>query len=136
MTEALGQETILDRLDRIEASMADIGAALEVRDETDSALKVLADDLLGYRKQILAEAHLAEGESCEQRILDRLSRDVALRFPHRKIVETLLGQYDPSTGEFGALVFSRLVRDARASKSRAKSYLSELQYRRVHRTLA
>ena len=59
----------------------------------------------------------------------QLSRDVALRFPHRKIVEALLRQYDPSTGGFRALPFSRLVREARVSKSRAKSYLSALQHR-------
>lgn len=129
MAGAASERLILDRLDRIEAGMTRLGARFEARHATDAALGVLADGLAAYRRRVLEEAHATAAAVAQRRVLDRLCRDEALGFPHRKIVEALVRQYDPLNGTFRELAFSRLVRAARVGKSRTKGYLSLLERR-------
>ena len=52
--------------------------------------------------------------------------DQSLRYPHRKIVEYLLTQYDHQRQQYIEIHFSELVRKARLGKNFAKSYLLHL----------
>jgi len=58
---------------------------------------------------------------------EKIRNDKDLRFPHRKILEFLLGQYDFEKKEWREVNFSRIVREARIGKNKAKSYLTLLE---------
>jgi len=65
-----------------------------------------------------------------QRLLARIIQDTELRFPHRKILETLICQWDPGKALFKELHFSLLVRHARVGKQAAKQHLTLLVSKR------
>ena len=58
---------------------------------------------------------------------ERIRNDVELRFPHRKILDVFLGQYDFAHAQFRELQYSRLVKHARIGKSKANTYLGLLE---------
>jgi hypothetical protein len=57
----------------------------------------------------------------------RIRADTSLGFPHRKVLDFLLEQHDPATGQFKDVHFSALVRAARIGKNMAKDYLALLE---------
>lgn len=57
----------------------------------------------------------------------RIRADKTLRFPHRKILDFLLGEYDSAKDEFNEIHFSRLVKASRVGKNMAKGYLAVLE---------
>jgi hypothetical protein len=116
-------------LARIEAALGAVVERLDRRAEIDEALGVLTAGLAEYRQRILGEVAARQEGARRSHILERLSHDAALGFPHRKLVECLLAQRELSTGSFAALSFSRLVRLARVGKSRSKAYLADLEAR-------
>lgn len=61
------------------------------------------------------------------KLFEKIRNDKELRFPHRKILESLLGQYDFEKSKFKEVHFSRLVREARVGKNMAGSYLRLLE---------
>ena len=80
--------------------------------------------LHAYRKQHLSIA------STPHRLLALFSTDPELRFPHRKILECLLQQYDLEAAAFSELPFSKLVRISRVGKQAARDYLNFLKQKR------
>ena len=58
---------------------------------------------------------------------ERVRVDKELHHPHRKILDFLIGEYDPANKRFGESHFSRLVKEARLGKNMAKQYLSLLE---------
>lgn len=114
---------ILLRLDRLEESL--VGTLRDIQQRLSSGqevIQVFSDGLQAYKKRCIGEVH----SGSHPRIIERIRQDRQLRFPHRKIVETLLSQYDFKEQGFTELHFSRLVREARVGKNRAKGYLSLL----------
>lgn len=120
---------IADRLDRLEENVTRLDAIQRSRSAVDDVLGVLAEGLAAYRQRLLREHSVAEAAVAERRLLGRVARDEALRFPHRRLLEALLAQYDAVSGSYGELPFSRLVRVAKVGKSRARGYLSLLERR-------
>jgi len=57
----------------------------------------------------------------------KVRSDSELRYPHKKIMEKLIGNFDYSTREFKERTFSQLVKDARLGKNKASSYLADLE---------
>ena len=80
-----------------------------------------------YTENLLKEAGGSRSKQVLEHWRSRIRDDKDLRFPHRKILQALMEEYDFSTGEFRPVHFSRLVREARVGKNMAKSYLSLLQ---------
>ncbi len=101
-------------LDRIEGQIA-AGSTL---------FEVFNGGLEAYRRKDVAHFRHA---TAQQMWHIRSQADPDLLFPHRKILECLLRQYDDMTDQFGELHFSALVRQARVSKSRAARYLAALE---------
>ena len=126
---ASGTGQILERLGRIEQSVAAIGAKLDQRGPVHEVLGVFSDGLAAYRRRILDTNGRARVHDLRCQLVARMIQDQALGYPHRKIVERLLEQYDPTTGRFHETPFNRLVRIARVGKSRAKNYLALLERR-------
>ncbi|MFQ5787153.1 MAG: hypothetical protein ACE5H1_04155 [Thermodesulfobacteriota bacterium] len=110
---------ILDRLGRIETLLA-LGS---------EPFAFYADALEAYRKRVLK----GQSEESQRHVIDKLRErfalDKELRFPHRKILDSLLSHYDFKKGAFQEIHFSALVEKARIGKSVANRYLSFLESR-------
>ena len=64
--------------------------------------------------------------SKNSQLFQKITQDSTLRYPHRKILEFLSGQYDYQHGRFKEIHFSALVRECRLGKNKAKEYLGLL----------
>jgi hypothetical protein len=114
---------ILERLTRLEESLAKGFRQVEEslaggRD----VFHVFSQGLKCYREELLRGSE-------HTIILERIRADRELRFPHRKVLDCLLGQYDFSERAFKEMHFSKLVKEARLGKNMAKSYISFLEER-------
>lgn len=88
-------------------------------------LRLLADGVRAYRERLATEfsrVGLSEQQAWWQRIRD----DPMIGYPHRKILDYLLGRYDERRGCFLEVTFSALVNGARVGKNRANGYLQVL----------
>ncbi len=114
----------LEKLSRIERAlsvgMEQVEAQLETR---QAVLSVLREGLRAYKG--LREPRASRRKFREQ-FSEVIRSDKELGFPHRKILDCLLGKYDPAKDDFTEIHFSRLVREARIGKNMAKSYLDLL----------
>ena len=114
----------LERISRIEralsAGMEQVDAQLETR---QAVLSVLREGLRAYKG--LREPRVLSGKFHRQ-FSEVIRTDKELGFPHRKILDCLLGKYDPAKDDFTEIHFSRLVPEARIGKNMAKSYLDLL----------
>lgn len=106
-----------ERLDRIEARIA---SNSEPADFFSEALKA-------YRGKVNAEFESEKKRSKLDRLSEIFRRDAMLRYPHRKILDFLLSQYDFRTESFKEVHFSRLVRESRIGKNMANTYLKPLE---------
>ena len=59
----------------------------------------------------------------------KIRADSELRYPHRKLLDVLLLEFDATEGAFQGIHFSRLVKSARVGKNMAKRYLTLLEAR-------
>lgn len=109
------EQQFSDRLNRIEDRLR-VGA---------ETLSFLDDALRQYRDRCCDEQ--LRLQAAPYQLLARFSTDRELRFPHRKILEQLLRHFDFKHAQFREVQFSRLVKEARISKSGAKDYLSLLK---------
>lgn len=123
----ISDERILERLDQLERSLVDNLQILESRlAAAEPAMRLFDDGLNAYRTRLLHENRLGR---IRQELLARISVDGELGFPHRKILDFLVGEYDYSRDEFKEVNFSRLVRECRIAKNRAQGYLSLLEHK-------
>lgn len=106
-----------ERLGRIEAA---IEAGIE-------PARVLSDGLRAYRERVLKQEFGGRRITAEDRLRQSVRQDSSLSFPHRKILDCLMEKFDPSTSQFQEVHFSKLVREARVGKSRARVYLNLLE---------
>jgi len=60
------------------------------------------------------------------KILEQLRTDQDIRYPHQKIIHYLLDQYDYQTKHFKKIYFSKIVKETRIGKNKAKEYFSLL----------
>ena len=109
------EQTLTQRLEQIEEQ-------LNFGKET---FQFFADGLKANR-----DRYLKAFETSNNHLNDwytKIRNDKALRFPHRKILEFLLSQYDFQERIFKEVHFSKLVREASVGKNMAKTYLSFLE---------
>ena len=111
------KRTIDERLGRIEAALE---AGIE-------PARIFSDGLKAYRERTLREELGGRRITAEDRLRHRVRQDSNLSFPHRKILDCLMEKYDLSLEQFQEVHFSKLVREARVGKNRAKAYLSLLE---------
>ena len=60
------------------------------------------------------------------RVHNKIRNDKELGYPHRKILDYLLSQYDFDTNNFKEIHFSKLVKESHIGKNMATSYLTLL----------
>ena len=121
---------ILARVMRIEQTVADTLKHLDDRLRVgQESLHFLDEGLRVYREQSLEQARMSIRKQPVLEIAERIRHDAELRFPHRKILDVLLGEFDFVAGGFKELHFSALVKRARVGKSMAGIYLSLLEER-------
>lgn len=61
-----------------------------------------------------------------ERLRALVRADKSLRYPHRKIMNYLIEQYDYEKGVFREIHFSKIVKECRIGKNMAKGYLDIL----------
>jgi len=86
-----------------------------------------SEGLKAYKQSLFSDAGISESKKVLGRWLENIRVDQDLRFPHRKILDFLLGQYDFTTNEFKEAHFSRIVKEARVGKNMANGYLTFLE---------
>jgi len=91
------------------------------------AFLIIKDGLQSYKERCLKDLQSSTTAASLNRLYEKIRNDKDLRFPHRKILEFLLGQYDFEKKEWREVNFSRIVREARIGKNKAKSYLTLLE---------
>lgn len=116
---------MLERVTRIEQSVCEALKVIDAKIGHD-ALMFFDESLRMYRERCLREAHMTASSAVIARLAEKVRQDRDLGFPHRKIMDVLLMQYDFQLADFKEVHFSRLVREARVGKSRARAYLSTL----------
>lgn len=115
---------ILQKLSRIEETLAHGLSRVEQQlGNGKETFEFFRDGLQAYRDRSLSQSATA---NLHGKWLAKISQDKELRFPHRKILEVLLNQYDFEKGQHIELHFSKLVQEARLGKNKAQSYLSLL----------
>lgn len=78
----------------------------------------------GFKNKILKEAD--KKEDIKEKLYSLIQQDKSLRFPHRKIMVCLIENYDYTKKEFKEINFSRLVKEAKIGKNKAREYLELL----------
>ncbi|MBI4454747.1 MAG: helix-turn-helix transcriptional regulator [Acidobacteria bacterium] len=128
MTSVNGDSAILQKIDKMEQAVAQ---GLKQLDEKLAlglgAFRLIDDGLAAYRTRLLKSSGVSRQSQLVARIAERVHSDRELGFPHRKILDILLGHYDFSNENFTELNFSRLVREAHVGKNAAKGYLRILE---------
>jgi len=81
------------------------------------------------KSKIFKEHNLDEASRIKNQVLSKIQCDIGLKYPHRKILDFLLSQYDYSTGKFKEIHFSKIVKECRLGKNMAKGYLDNLAER-------
>lgn len=109
-------------LTEVEKRLARIEKSLE---RGAGTFQFFNDALKAHKERQLQDSVL--GSRLPQKVLGRIIADTSLRFPHRKIIELLLRQFDYEKQEFQEVHFSRLVKEAHVGKGAASGYLHVLQ---------
>jgi len=127
MEKKENENKVLEKLGEIEVSLTTKFKNLEeLIAPGKETFEFFRKGLASYKEQSIKE------KVCEEKIPDfhklheRTRQDRELRFPHRKIIELLAGAYDYQKGKFQELHFSKLVKDAKLGKNKAKEYLTFL----------
>jgi DNA-binding transcriptional ArsR family regulator len=117
---------ILERVQRIETTLAEhLPIIAQHLEDGRYASALFRDGMEAFAERRLKEAHLSTG--IVESVLGRARRDPTITYPQRKLLEALASLYDYRTRRFGEISFSKLVRLARVSKSRAKWHLKALE---------
>jgi len=83
---------------------------------------LITNGINGYKKRIIGDFK----SSPQERLYSKIRTDRTLRHPHRKILDFLIDRYDPVQGVFQEVHFSRIVRECRLGKNKAREYLDYL----------
>ena len=119
---------LIERIGRIETAFTKRLARIEDQLSAGETLfGVFSDGMWLHKERLLRELGFSAARRAFDEFQSRIRADKTLRFPHRKILDVLMDQYDHAGGRFKWINFSRLVQDSRVGKNAAKSYLSTLE---------
>lgn len=110
-------DLIVQRLDRFEALL----------NRNSEVISLIHDALRLYRQRHIDDQ--LKLRSAPQRLLQTFATDPDISYPQRKILEFLLRQFDHAHQRFQEVHSSKLVREARLGRGRAKEYLSTLEHK-------
>ncbi len=98
-------------------------------DKGQPLFEVFHDGIAAYKQHLLAEIPISLAAQLRSKWSERIRSDRQLRFPHRKILDCLLGKFDFQQNQFTEVHFSELVKESRVSKSTARIHLALLEQR-------
>jgi hypothetical protein len=113
---------VLDRISKIEVSLAEGFRNVEAKLST-GIFEIVNDGLKTHRLNLLKDNNITK----RIQWLEKIRTDKDLRFPHKKILDFLLDQFDFTKNEFKGIQFSKLVKEAHVGKNMANNYLSLLE---------
>jgi len=111
------EQVLLNRINRLEEL---ISVGKEGFEFINGGLKVCRDAMLKESQINAPDGPIAIWNK-------RIQKDKDLRYPHKKIMEALLEQYDYQQSQFKKTHFSQLVKDAKIGKNKANEYLQMLK---------
>lgn len=85
------------------------------------------DGLQAYKERNLKNLQISITGVSTMELSAKIRADKELKFPHRKILDFLLGQFDFKTSKFGEVHYSKLVRECHIGTNMANKYLSLLE---------
>lgn len=80
----------------------------------------------GIKERLVQDIQGSDASRFRERISDIVRNDSELRYPHTKILDYLAGLFDFDKNHFKEVHFSKLVRECRIGKNKAKGYLDLL----------
>jgi hypothetical protein len=120
------EKTVLKTMENMMHRLKSIEEKLHWGEDT---FHFFRDGLGAYRERFLKDTPVSQINSPISNLHNKLLHDKELRFPHRKIIEFLLQQYDFKTNNFEEVCFSDLVKGARIGKNMTNDYLALLEYK-------
>ena len=125
-------EQVILTVQRLEHALSDqlepIRKDAEQRSEMDF---VVRHGIEGFRRKIETAYEQQAAFNPQAWVAQIVQKDPSLRFPHRKILEFLARQYDYQEKRFKVVNYSRIVKECRLGRRRAKGYLQELGTKQV-----
>ena len=115
---------ILEGIERIEDSIGGIEKTVATGQEV---LELFNQGLRLYKENLLKKAGISKRNKHLYEWSEKIRNDGDLRYPHRKILDFLSGQWDLSKNQFKEVHFSKIVKEAHVGKSKTNSYLSLLE---------
>ena len=82
--------------------------------------------ILGFKEMVLQKFEKQSKENKINRLYSIFMHDKDLTHPHKKILSYLLEQFNLENNCFDSINFSKIVRDCRLGKNKAKEYLDLL----------
>ena len=115
---------ILQKVERIEQTLTKGLKQVEEKLTTGQSLfQLFNDGLSAYKVNLLKDNNI----TTRSLWLEKIRADTDLRYPHRKILDFLLVEYDFSNKEFKEVHFSRLANEAHLGKNMLNAYLALLE---------
>ena len=85
----------------------------------------------GYKEKIKKDLGITESEKLKNNIQILINQYPSLRHPHIKILQFLSNQFDFKTNSFKEIHFSKIVKECRLGKNKAKDYFEFLIQRNL-----
>lgn len=85
------------------------------------------DGLKAYKERNLKKLQISITDVSTMELSAKIRADKELKFPHKKILDFLLSQFDFNTSKFKEVHYSKLVRECHIGTNMANSYLSLLE---------
>lgn len=119
---------ILQRVIGIEQTLAQGLKQLEEKiDLGQEVFQFFNDGLKACRERSLKKLNISINGISTMELSAKIKNDKELTFPHRKILDFLLGQLDFQTSQFKEVYYSKLVKECRIGTNMANAYLSLLE---------
>jgi len=122
------KKDIIKRVEKMEEVLAGRFNQLEDKLTTsEDAFLLIQDGLEAYKKRCLKDIVEAGGISKIHQWREKVRTDEELKWPHKKILDFMIGQYDYQKKQFKEKAFNEIVTGAKIGKNMAKEYLHVLQ---------
>lgn len=119
MSSSNGLESISSKIDSLESL---IRKSLTF---SEAGHALIMHGIKGYAENCRGSLSNQE-PAIKEKLNAKIRQDRSLRYPHRKILEYMMEQYDFQHNRFREANFSRIVKECRLGKNKAGEYLSLL----------
>lgn len=122
------KKDIIKRVEKMEEVLTGRFNQLEDKLETgEDTFLLIRDGLKGYKERCLKDIVDTGGTSTIHKWREKARTDESLKWPHKKILDFMIGQYDYQKKQFKEKAFNEIVAGAKIGKNMAKEYLHVLQ---------